>query len=61
MTKVRRCTLRYEVWDEEEKRWKERFKSINPFKKRRPKPVSLGEREIWNLSEEIVKGLKKAP
>jgi len=60
---IRRAKLSYEKygWDEKKERltWQLKFKSINPLKKRGGKPFPLGEREIWNIAEEVVRRLVK--
>lgn len=53
---VRRAVLRYELYDPKTKKLVVKYKSINPDKKRRGE--LLGERKIWSIANEAIKGIK---
>ena len=61
--KIRRVTLKYEIFDEEAGKWRTKYRSINPLKKRGGEGVPLGEREIWVRVDEVLeeegRGVKK--
>jgi len=52
---IRRATLKYDIFDEEANKWRTKYRSVNPLKKRGGKGVSLGEQEIWIKAEKVLK------